>query len=151
MYVDVAFYTQVEETERGWYITLIMKDPKKTAEDEARSKRERAELAEDERARRQLEAQIERAKRAKLEGGQVDEADTLPPEAHELRRSDSDKPVTISLGNARPVVAQEAPARPAPAPGYAVCELMMDTCWMHHSMLMLMHDCRSFVVVCMCV
>lgn len=116
---------QVEETEKGWYITLIMKDPKKTAEDEARSQRERAELAEDERARRQLEAQIQRAKRAKLEAGQEEEEETVPPEAHELRRSDSDAPVTIALGSSRTAaVHQEVTARAATAPGCVGCEWM---------------------------
>lgn len=117
---------QVDETEKGLYITLIMKDPHQTALDEARSKRERAELAEDERARRQLEAQIERAKRAKLEIGQQDDEEEVAPEAHELRRSDSDAPVTIALGTARTAVAHEPAVRSAAAPGYALLLLTAD-------------------------
>lgn len=49
---------QVEETEKGWYITYIHRDPLKVKEEEKRAKRERAEMAEEERARRLLEEQV---------------------------------------------------------------------------------------------
>jgi DNA/RNA-binding protein KIN17 len=52
---------KVDDTPKGWYITLIQKDPFEELEEKKRLKRDRSEREEEDRHRRQLEEQIERA------------------------------------------------------------------------------------------
>lgn len=74
---------KVEDTPKGWYITLIQKDPFEELGEKKRSKRERAEREEEERHQKALEQQIERAQRAALSLGaelRGDDGTTVPPE-----------------------------------------------------------------------
>ncbi|KAK9809644.1 hypothetical protein WJX73_010612 [Symbiochloris irregularis] len=84
---------RVDETPKGWFISLIQKDAMEALSDERRIKRSRAEKEEEDRLREQMEAQIERAQAAAvlenhlagLEGG-AEDAD------HASKRQKVDRP-----------------------------------------------------------
>uniref|UniRef100_A0A061SGC7 DNA/RNA-binding protein KIN17 n=1 Tax=Tetraselmis sp. GSL018 TaxID=582737 RepID=A0A061SGC7_9CHLO len=81
---------KVEETEKGWFITLVSKDPAQELEEERRSKRERHEREEETRAAKALQEQIERAqKHAKT--------DPEEPASTELERDDGAGPLTLEV------------------------------------------------------
>ncbi|KXZ52610.1 hypothetical protein GPECTOR_9g655 [Gonium pectorale] len=111
---------KVDETEKGWYITLIHKDPKTTMEEEKRNKRTEMEREEEERHMAALQEQIERAKRARLEKGEPlsEEAEEDDEEAHVLQRDEDEAPIKISLAAPQPAAAGPSTAGP-PAPGLA--------------------------------
>eukprot|EP00887_Chlorella_sp_A99_P007746 scaffold20.g7746.t1 len=114
---------KVDETPKGWYITYIHKDDaevggaalgevvhvglrglgERELAGKKRSKRERAELAEEERHKRALEEQIERARllAGDEEGAPADEGAT------ELRRDEGEQPLGFSLSTARVAAARE--------------------------------------------
>ncbi|EIE27664.1 hypothetical protein COCSUDRAFT_11364 [Coccomyxa subellipsoidea C-169] len=94
---------RVDETEKGWYISVIQPDPSQALADDKKSKRERAEKEEDERQREILEAQIARARaQAGLEekGGAA--------EGTELRRDEDGQPLQIALAAPPKPAAHEA-------------------------------------------
>ncbi|KAK2078997.1 hypothetical protein QBZ16_002687 [Prototheca wickerhamii] len=55
---------RVDETPKGWFMSLIQRDPAEEMDEKKRHRRERAELEEEERRKRELEAQIRRAREA---------------------------------------------------------------------------------------
>lgn len=84
----------VEETERGWYVTYIERDPALLARQEAHRRRVESERAEEEKAAKRMEKQrVEAAKAVALAGGTVEVA-----EASKMERSEDDKPVALTIG-----------------------------------------------------
>ncbi|KAL4424472.1 hypothetical protein ABPG77_006781, partial [Micractinium sp. CCAP 211/92] len=103
-YLGRSGQCKVEETPKGWFITLIHRDEMEEIEGQKRAKRDRAEQAEEERHRRMLEEQIERAqKMARVEetGGQ--DAGTT-----ELRREELEAPLGFQLAAGRAAAAAAA-------------------------------------------
>ncbi|KAG2441697.1 hypothetical protein HXX76_003313 [Chlamydomonas incerta] len=131
-YLGKSGQCKVDETEKGWYITLIHKDPKMQLEEERRNKRTDAEREDEERHMAQLHEQIERAKRARLDKGEpLSEDEEVDEEAHVLQRDENEAPIAISLTAPKPLAMAAAaaagpsaagPAGPGPssaAPGLA--------------------------------
>ncbi|KAG2223892.1 hypothetical protein INT45_009344 [Circinella minor] len=77
---------QVDETERGWYITWIDNSPKALARQAAIQKMDRAQRDEEEREQQLLNEQIERAKKEAEERGTATEQ-----QATELKREEGEK------------------------------------------------------------
>ncbi|GLI58405.1 hypothetical protein VaNZ11_000107 [Volvox africanus] len=96
-YLGRSGQCKVDETEKGWYITLIHKDPKQQLEEERRNKRSEVEREEEERHMAALQEQIERAKRARLEKGEPLSEEEEDEEAHTLQRDEAEGPIKISL------------------------------------------------------
>uniref|UniRef100_A0A383WDC4 DNA/RNA-binding protein Kin17 WH-like domain-containing protein n=1 Tax=Tetradesmus obliquus TaxID=3088 RepID=A0A383WDC4_TETOB len=83
---------KVDETEKGWFITLIRVDPAKALSDAEKLKRERQEEEEEERSARLLQLQVERARKmARTDGAADDEA----PLNTELQPSGADEPIKL--------------------------------------------------------
>eukprot|EP00199_Chlamydomonas_sp_CCMP681_P002362 CAMPEP_0119102006 /NCGR_PEP_ID=MMETSP1180-20130426/893_1 /TAXON_ID=3052 ORGANISM="Chlamydomonas cf sp, Strain CCMP681" /NCGR_SAMPLE_ID=MMETSP1180 /ASSEMBLY_ACC=CAM_ASM_000741 /LENGTH=406 /DNA_ID=CAMNT_0007086213 /DNA_START=27 /DNA_END=1244 /DNA_ORIENTATION=+ len=60
---------KVDETEKGWYMTLIMKDPMQEIDEEKKLKRSVAEKEEEERHQTEINIQVDRARKmARIEG-----------------------------------------------------------------------------------
>mmetsp|Transcript_8567 Transcript_8567/g.20215 ORF Transcript_8567/g.20215 Transcript_8567/m.20215 type:complete len:516 (+) Transcript_8567:194-1741(+) len=86
----------VEETERGWYVTYIERDPALLARQEAHRRRVESERAEEEKAAKRMEKQrVEAARAVAMAGGSVEVA-----EASKLERSGDDRPVALTIGGA---------------------------------------------------
>ena len=84
----------VEETERGWYVTYIERDPALLARQEAHRRRVESERAEEEKAAKRMEKQrVEAARAVAMAGGSVEVA-----EASKLERSEDDRPVALTTG-----------------------------------------------------
>lgn len=81
----------VDETEKGWFIQWIERDPKLLAKQAQLDLRQSSELDEEERIKQAIEAQIE----ASRVQGDDDEDDA--PGATELQKDDNDVPLTLSL------------------------------------------------------
>lgn len=103
---------RVDETPKGWFISLIQTDPMAELSTERRLKRDRAEREEEERHQRALQAQIERAAEFAEPG---DEAEEAANNAGVLQRQEDDQPLAFG-GLAKPNrIAAAAEARPKPA------------------------------------
>ncbi|GFR52671.1 hypothetical protein Agub_g15295 [Astrephomene gubernaculifera] len=109
-YLGKSGQCKVEETEKGWYITLIHKDPKMQLEEERRNKRSEVEREEEERHMAALQEQIERAKRARLEKGEPLSEEEEDEEAHCLQRDETEGPIKLSLAAPQPAAAAAAAA-----------------------------------------
>ena len=66
MYLGRAGKCEVDETEKGWFVTYIERDPEALAKLEARSKRDRHDLDSEEKHQREIQRQVKAARR---EGG----------------------------------------------------------------------------------
>ncbi|KAH8921020.1 hypothetical protein BT69DRAFT_1199667, partial [Atractiella rhizophila] len=66
-YLGAAGIAHVDETEKGWFIAWIDNSPKTLAKQAAAQKKERMEMGDEERQRKLIEDQIERAKREQEE------------------------------------------------------------------------------------
>ncbi|KAK9832798.1 hypothetical protein WJX81_002048 [Elliptochloris bilobata] len=109
-YLGREGFCKVDETEKGWYISLIQRDPAEELAAERRAKRERAEADEAERQRENLTDQIQRAaKHARPDEG--------PAEATELQRDAEGEPLRLALA-AKRSAAREAPAVRVAAPAF---------------------------------
>jgi len=91
MYLGRTGKCEVDETEKGWFVTYIDRDPEKLKRMEERAKRERTELDSEERHERDL------MKQAKIAREALGEA-ALAPAATELRRDDPEQKVSLSIG-----------------------------------------------------
>ena len=127
---------KVEDTPKGWYITLIQKDPFEEIGEKKRAKRERADREEEERHQRALERQIERARQAAAEGkkgegsdsGQGKDGEGL--ESRDVNLENLEKPVGFSMPSSRlgpggtsiNAAAAEAAARRVSVPSVAFDE-----------------------------
>lgn len=124
----------IDETEKGWYIQWIDRDPRsvrgarllvrgcplsnalcplslvflQVARQEAAAKRKRAELDDEERSARDIAAQVEAARRAAEARGESVDA----PPAAELKRDEGSAPIKLSLK-------RKVPSGPAAAVGGA--------------------------------
>eukprot|EP00879_Flechtneria_rotunda_P005889 GHRR01006195.1.p1 GENE.GHRR01006195.1~~GHRR01006195.1.p1 ORF type:complete len:279 (+),score=79.29 GHRR01006195.1:969-1805(+) len=107
---------KVEETEKGWFITLIRVDPAKALSDAERLKRERQEEEEEERNQRLLLQQVERARKLARTDSHEDPEQQL---GSELQRTDAGQPIKLSLTAPSAVAATAAAdarsSRPAAA------------------------------------
>ncbi|KAF6255209.1 domain of Kin17 curved DNA-binding protein-domain-containing protein [Scenedesmus sp. NREL 46B-D3] len=115
---------KVDETEKGWFISLIKVDPAKALSDAEKLKRERQEEEEEERTQRLLQMQVERARKlARTDGTAGDAA----PGNNELQRSAADGPIKLSLAApsaaaaAAAAIEDKARSRPAPLFGDGRC------------------------------
>ena len=86
MYLGRTGKCEVDETEKGWFLTYIDRDPVKLREAELRAKRERAEMDSDERYLKEVDKLV---KVARQEGA----ADA--PAATELMREEGAAPLTF--------------------------------------------------------
>ena len=84
----------VDETEKGWYIQYIDKDPKLLAKQAALDKQQKADLNEEERIRRMIATQVDLAN--KNSTGEVDEEEEG---SRNLVRPDGDGKVELKLAN----------------------------------------------------
>ena len=80
MYLGRTGKCEVDETEKGWFVTYIDRDPETLAKLDAQAKRERAELDSEEKHQRDLLRQV---KAARLAAGEADE-----PVPTELKRDE---------------------------------------------------------------
>uniref|UniRef100_A0A7S0WIK2 C2H2-type domain-containing protein n=1 Tax=Chlamydomonas leiostraca TaxID=1034604 RepID=A0A7S0WIK2_9CHLO len=84
---------KVDETEKGWWITLIHRDPMQDIDEEKRLKRTAAEKEEEERHLADMSAQLERARKmARLAGNDDDVV-----AATELVKREDEGPLVLSL------------------------------------------------------
>lgn len=89
---------KVDETPKGWFITFIDREPETLLREGLKNKRERAELADEERHDRALAEQIERAsKNFKPEQVQPEQ------EKRELQKQDGEK-IGFALGSSGPKI-----------------------------------------------
>jgi DNA/RNA-binding protein KIN17 len=93
MYLGRTGKCEVDETEKGWFVTYIDRDPEKLRRLEERAKRERTELDSEERHERDL---LRQAKVAREAAGE----EALAPAATELRRDHPEQKVTLAIGGA---------------------------------------------------
>ena len=80
MYLGRTGKCEVDETEKGWFVTYIDRDPETLARLDAHAKRERSELDSEEKHQRDIQRQVKAARR--VADGDPDEAPT------ELKRDD---------------------------------------------------------------
>lgn len=92
MYLGRTGKCEVDETEKGWFVTYIDRDPEKLRRLEERAKRERTELDSEERHERDL---LRQAKVARAAVGD----DALASAATELRRENPDQKVALAMGS----------------------------------------------------
>jgi DNA/RNA-binding protein KIN17 len=95
---------KVEDTPKGWFITLIQRDEVKELADGKRGKREKREREDEERYMEMLQQQIERAKAARTEGDgetAVPDSEGAAAAAAELHRDGESAPVKIALAGVR--------------------------------------------------
>lgn len=100
---------KVEDTPKGWYISLIQKDPFEEMDEKKRSKREREELDEEERHRKMLAEQIERARKAARTEDGYEAQEEGRNGAAEFKPEELEGPLKLSLA-ARPAAAQAVSA-----------------------------------------
>ena len=84
----------VDETEKGWFVQWIDRDPDTIQKQESLQKKEKMDLDDQERAAKFIQKQIEKAAR---EGREPTEA-----EYTELKRGNDDEKITLSLGMTKP-------------------------------------------------
>ncbi|DBA84002.1 TPA: hypothetical protein ACH3X1_006489 [Trebouxia sp. C0004] len=104
---------RVDETPKGWFISLIQADPLEEIGKDRKAKRDRAERDEEQRRKADIEAQIERAQKY----ARVDEGLADMPQGGELQRDEADgQPLKIALTTAAP---DRAYGKPPIAPSSA--------------------------------
>lgn len=90
---------RVDETPKGWFISLIQADPLEEIGKDRKAKRDRAERDEEQRRKADIEAQIERAQKY----ARVDEGPDGAPQGGELQRDEANgQPLKLSLTTATP-------------------------------------------------
>ena len=82
---------RVEETDKGLQISWIDNSPEALRRQDAIRKKERQDKGDEERERRVIEEQVERAKLDALEKGRLDEKEDLEEEGEILRRDPGEK------------------------------------------------------------
>jgi len=97
---------RVEETEKGLFISWIDNSPETLRRREAIMKKERQDKGDEEREKRQIQEQIERAQRAAAEANEE-----VPPEARELQRKEGEK-VKLNIGFGSKQTAEERSESP---------------------------------------
>ena len=92
----------VEETDKGWFLTYIERDPEAVARQEAAARQDRAAKTEEERQRQELELQVAKAFEA---AGPAEDA-----EFKEFQKADEEEKVVLTL---KPTAAASAIAKKA--------------------------------------
>ena len=90
---------KVEDTPKGWFMTYIDRESETVFKEKQKLKRERADMAEEERHEKEIQDQIERAKGTKTGGegpSEVPAADTQPKELQ--RDPESGEKIAFSMG-----------------------------------------------------
>ncbi|KAK9815421.1 hypothetical protein WJX72_003398 [[Myrmecia] bisecta] len=100
---------KVDETPKGWFISLIQRDPMADLVGEKRLKRDQAEKEEEERLQADIQSQIERARKV----ARVDQSS--PSGGSELQRDADGQPVTIALQASRAGAAAAAKLAAGPS------------------------------------
>lgn len=90
---------KVEETEKGWFVTYIDREPETLLRESLKNKRERADVADEERHEKEIEQQIDRA--AKSARHTVAFDDPYPEEKKLLQRNGDERKVALSFTTAR--------------------------------------------------
>lgn len=98
---------KVEDTPKGWYITLIQKDPFEELDEKKRHKRVRAEREEEDRHQRDLELQIERARQS---NSSVNKAEIAIEDEAITQQLDANTEGQLALGFQLPTKATEGAA-----------------------------------------
>ena len=107
MYLGRSGKCEVDETEKGWFVTYIDRDPETLRKMEERAKRERSELDSEEKHQRDIQRLV---KAARAEGGVAD-----APAATELQRDDPEAKVEFKVPFAKGPLGKGPAAKPKPA------------------------------------
>ena len=91
MYLGRTGKCEVDETEKGWFVTYIDRDPATLAKLEARAKRERSDLDSEEKHQRDIQRMVKQARR----NGEID--DDATEGATELVRVDGEEKIALGL------------------------------------------------------
>lgn len=91
-YLGRSGICHVDETEKGWYIAWIDNSPKALAKQDAAMKKERQDVGDEERQRRFLNEQIERARALEAEK----QNDSEDPEASTSKAAEEEAPVDFA-------------------------------------------------------
>lgn len=90
---------QVDDTEKGWYITWVDSSPQALARQAANQAKERADMDDEQRMRKLIAEQIEKARREKAERGDPAAPETAPElPAQVLTRDPASQPIQLSFG-----------------------------------------------------
>lgn len=100
---------KVDNTEKGWFITYIDRDPETLARQKATESKEKMEMDDDEKTAKFIEKQIEREMSRK-----GDQAECCPTE---LERSNDEEKVTFSLASTKPSEASVTNDKPTTSKG----------------------------------
>lgn len=96
---------KVDETEKGWFVTYIDREPETLMRERLKNKRERAEVAEEERHEKAIEQQIDRA--AKSARPTVAPEDSYTEEKKMLQRNGEEGKVAFAFVSSRAKNAKE--------------------------------------------
>ena len=94
-YLGRAGKCKVDETPKGWFITFIDREPETLLRENLKNKRDRAELADEERHEKALAEQIERAAK-----NSKPDQEQLEPEKTELVKQEGEK-IGFALGSSK--------------------------------------------------
>lgn len=83
-------HTVVDQTEKGWFMQLIDRNPETIQKQEALQKKEKMEMDDEERSSKFIQKQIEKAA--------AEAKETAAAEYTELQRENGEEKITLSLG-----------------------------------------------------
>eukprot|EP00598_Pedospumella_elongata_P000979 CAMPEP_0184975620 /NCGR_PEP_ID=MMETSP1098-20130426/6823_1 /TAXON_ID=89044 /ORGANISM="Spumella elongata, Strain CCAP 955/1" /LENGTH=445 /DNA_ID=CAMNT_0027498379 /DNA_START=194 /DNA_END=1531 /DNA_ORIENTATION=+ len=107
----------VDETEKGWFIQYIDRDPKVLARQAQNEQRQRFELDEEERRKREILAQVHAAEERKRgENGGADDEEEVD---NTLNREDHDQKIAVTLGAPATSLSVGLKKRPRAVLGFA--------------------------------
>ena len=106
----------VEESEQGWYISWIDTSPETLARQDALRKMERSKMDDEQRQRKYLREQIERAEKEKSAGAENGEADRPKVEEGLQRQGEGPLKLGISLGGLSSSKTADEPSKEASTP-----------------------------------
>lgn len=107
----------VDETEKGWFIQYIDRDPKVLARQAQNEQRQRFELDEEERRKREILAQVHAAEERKRgENGDADDEEEVD---NTLNREDNDQKIAVTLGAPATSLSVGLKKRPRAVLGFA--------------------------------
>lgn len=107
----------VDETEKGWFIQYIDRDPKVLARQAQNEQRQRFELDEEERRKREILAQVQAAEERKRgENGEEEEDEEVD---NTLNRENNDQKIAVTLGAPATSLSVGLKKRPRAVLGFA--------------------------------
>ena len=117
MYLGKESKAIVDETEKGWFIQYIDRDPKVLARQAQNEQRQRFELDEEERRKREILAQVHAAEERKRgENGYADDEEEVD---NTLNREDNDQKIAVTLGAPATSLSVGLKKRPRAVLGFA--------------------------------